>query len=51
MGCDSPLDQKIKGNLIADLFTLVGVVPLELRKVANGEQKYSKITGMYKNGL
>jgi len=29
LNCDSPLDQKIKGQLIADLFTLIGVVPLE----------------------
>ena len=29
LGCDSPLDQKIKGNLMADLFTLIGVVPQE----------------------
>ena len=26
LACDSPLDQKIKGNLLADLFNLVGVV-------------------------
>jgi tubulin polyglutamylase TTLL5 len=29
LGCDSPLDQKIKGNLMADLFTLLGIVPIE----------------------
>jgi len=29
LGCESPLDQKIKGNLMADLFSLVGVVPIE----------------------
>ena len=33
MGCDAPLDQRIKGNLVADLFTLVGIVPLEHRKI------------------
>ena len=27
LGCDSTLDQKVKGNLVADLFTMVGVVP------------------------
>mmetsp|Transcript_38856 Transcript_38856/g.28141 ORF Transcript_38856/g.28141 Transcript_38856/m.28141 type:complete len:228 (-) Transcript_38856:808-1491(-) len=27
LGCDSPLDQKVKAMLIGDLFTLVGVVP------------------------
>lgn len=32
LGCDSPLDLRIKGALVSDLFTLVGVVPLERRK-------------------
>jgi len=49
LGCDSPLDQKIKGNLMADLFTLVGVVPLPARKIAPPDQKYSKMSGMYNN--
>lgn len=31
LSCDSPLDQKIKGNMIADLLTLAGIVPLEKR--------------------
>ena len=31
MNCDSPLDQKIKGELIADLFTLTGVIQNESR--------------------
>jgi tubulin polyglutamylase TTLL5 len=31
MNTDSPLDLKIKGNMIADLFTLVGLVPNDLR--------------------
>jgi hypothetical protein len=25
MGCDSPFDQRVKSNLIADLFTLIGI--------------------------
>jgi len=29
LNSDSPLDLKIKGNLIADLFTMMGVVPLD----------------------
>lgn len=33
LGCDSALDHKIKGNLIADLFTLIGIVPLPQRKL------------------
>ena len=33
MGCDSPLDQKIKANVIADLFSMAGVVAEEARMV------------------
>ena len=29
MNTDSPLDLKIKGNMIADLFSMTGVVPLD----------------------
>jgi tubulin polyglutamylase TTLL5 len=29
LGCDAPLDQKIKGNLMADLFSLIGITPLD----------------------
>lgn len=48
LGCDAPLDQKIKGNLMADLFTLVGVVPLEQRKIQMGlDPKFTKLNGMY----
>jgi len=31
LGCDSPLDQKIKSNVIADLFSLAGVITHEAR--------------------
>ena len=31
LNCDAPLDQKIKGELIADLFTMIGVVPIDQR--------------------
>ena len=31
MNTDSPLDLKIKGNMIADLLTLTGVAPLAER--------------------
>ena len=31
LNCDAPLDQKIKGELIADLFTMAGVVPTDQR--------------------
>jgi len=32
LGCDSPLDQKIKANVIADLFSMAGVVSMESRR-------------------
>ena len=35
LGCDSPLDQKVKANMIADLFSLTGVVPLDQRNYAD----------------
>ena len=31
LSCDSPLDQRIKGNLISDLFNLAGFVNTEHR--------------------
>ena len=31
LNTDSPLDLKIKGNMIADLFTLIGIVPKDQR--------------------
>ena len=31
LNCDSPLDQKIKSNLIADLFNLAGMVHIDER--------------------
>lgn len=31
MNTDSPLDLKIKGNMIADLLSLIGVTPLKDR--------------------
>lgn len=31
LSTDAPIDAKIKGELIADLFTLVGITPIELR--------------------
>ena len=33
LGCDSPLDQKIKANVVADLFSMAGVVAEEARMV------------------
>jgi tubulin polyglutamylase TTLL5 len=37
LACDSPLDQKIKGELISDLFTMIGIVPLDVRKSGGGK--------------
>jgi hypothetical protein len=31
MSCDSPLDQKVKANCIADLFSLAGVMHMDAR--------------------
>lgn len=31
LGCDSPLDQKIKSNVIADLFSLAGILTMDAR--------------------
>lgn len=36
---------------MADLFTLIGIVPIEQRKVLGGDQKYTaNINGMYTKG-
>ena len=45
LNCDSPLDQRIKAQLISDIFTLAGIVPLEQRKAA--ENAYLNKNGMY----
>ena len=31
LNIDAPIDLKIKGELISDLFTLIGIVPLDQR--------------------
>lgn len=40
LNCDSPLDQKIKGELISDLFTLIGMVPLDQRNTLQENKTY-----------
>jgi hypothetical protein len=40
MNSDSPLDIKIKGNMIADLFTMVGFSPLAERYLDGGQLKH-----------
>lgn len=47
LGCDLSLDQKIKSHLIADLFTLIGIVPLTQRKLGPNDQKFSKLNGIF----
>mmetsp|Transcript_28588 Transcript_28588/g.50840 ORF Transcript_28588/g.50840 Transcript_28588/m.50840 type:complete len:209 (+) Transcript_28588:1077-1703(+) len=39
LNCDSPLDQKIKGEMLADLFTMIGIVPIDMRKIASSGNK------------
>ena len=47
LGCDSPLDQKIKGNLLADTFSLIGIVPLDQRDDRNSSLvKPKKVLGL-----
>jgi tubulin polyglutamylase TTLL5 len=43
MGCDSPLDQKIKANVVADLFSLAGVVQLEQRLMEPTQYKKASV--------
>lgn len=49
LNCDSPLDQKIKANLIAELFTLAGMIHLEERTgqetIAATKKLFSAYTG------
>ena len=45
LACDSPLDQKIKGNLIADIVSLTGIIPLESRANAPKLQKVGHAYG------
>ena len=40
MNTDSPLDLKIKGNMIADLLSLVGVTPLNDRYLDGNHLRY-----------
>ena len=48
LGCDSPLDQRVKASLIADLFTLIGVKPFEKRKTgAEATHFKNSQIGMY----
>jgi len=39
LGCDSPLDQKIKSNVVADLLSLTGIQTLQSRFKDTGARK------------
>ena len=47
LNCDSPLDQKIKANLIAELFTLTGMVHLEDRNSQEAVGATKKLFSTY----
>lgn len=49
LNCDSPLDQKIKSNLISDLFNLAGMLHLEERgatEAVNTKKIFSAYSGL-----
>lgn len=48
LNCDSPLDQKIKANLIADLFNLAGMIYLDERSSTDASNT-KKIFSAYAN--
>jgi hypothetical protein len=47
MNTDSPLDLKIKGNMIAEMFTMIGLVPESYRYLNCNHLRYE--TGRYVN--
>ncbi|TNV82551.1 hypothetical protein FGO68_gene13598 [Halteria grandinella] len=49
LNCDSPLDQKIKSNLISDLFNLAGMVYLDERGPVGEGQNTKKLLSAYTN--
>ena len=49
LGCDSALDQRVKGNMLSDLFTLIGVVPLDHRKKIESSTKQPWTLSLYNN--
>lgn len=42
LGCDSPLDQKIKANVVADLLSMAGIVSIEARN-QEGPQRMKQV--------
>lgn len=49
LACETPLDQRIKSELIADLFTLIGLVPNDQR--VYHEPVFSKNFNVYSHGI
>lgn len=47
LSCDTPLDQKVKGNMVADLLSLSGMIPLELRSGVTQSRKQGLNYGAY----
>jgi hypothetical protein len=43
LACDSPIDQKIKSGVLADLFNLTGIVELEKRLIPVGKKHSLKL--------
>ena len=43
LSCDSPLDQKVKSNVVADLLSLTGIVKMEQRNTGDVSQKKYKM--------
>ena len=52
LACDSPLDQKIKANMLSDLFTLVGIhnhLYQRNNPISNGNNSKQSPRGLSKN--
>lgn len=50
LACEAPLDLKIKGEMIADLFTMTGITPLDQRNY-HCEQQLGKTFNLYSHTL
>ena len=45
LSCNTKLDLNVKGNLLADLFTLIGIVPLDQRQY--GQKNFNSNYNVY----
>ncbi len=50
LACEAPLDLKIKGEMIADLFTMTGITPLDQRTYQH-DQQLGKTYNLYSHTL